>query len=235
MDVFLIIPLYRPDEQSVVFLRGLRKALPLKMVVVNDGSGIEYQSVFERIARIPDCLILNHGCNLGKGRALKTAFAYIAQHFPTAAGAITCDGDGQHTVADIVRCYQMFQSEPEKIVLAVRDFSGKNIPWKSRLGNRVSLWLFRKLARLDLSDTQCGLRALPMDFIRILTEKSGERFEFETIMLLESCNSANRKCFEILQLPIATVYQPNRRTNFRALHDSYQIIKILLKNRIRNL
>ena len=117
----------------------------------------------------------------------------------------------------------------------MRDFSRKNIPWKSRWGNRISTWLFRKLARLDLPDTQCGLRALPMDFIKILPEKPGERFEFETIMLLESCNHANEKCFEILQLPIETVYQTDRRTNFRALRDSYQIIKILLKNHLRGL
>jgi hypothetical protein len=74
-----------------------------------------------------------------------------------------------------------------------------------------------------------------MDFVKILPEKPGERFEFETVMLLESCNKANEKCFEILQLPIETVYPPERRTNFRALHDSYQIIKILLKNCWRSL
>lgn len=235
MEVFLVIPLYRPDVVSVEFLYHLRETLPLKMVVVNDGSGSEYQTLFERIAQIPDCMILNHSANLGKGRALKTAFAYLAKNFPAAAGVVTCDGDGQHTIDDIERCYRVFQQNPEKIILAVRDFSGKNIPWKSRLGNRISTFLFRKLAQLELSDTQCGLRALPMDFIKILPDKPGERFEFETIMLLESCNKANGKVFDIEPLPIQTVYQINHRTNFRSLRDSYQIIKILLKNRQRSL
>ena len=235
MDIWAVIPLYRPEEVTVDFLEELRRTVPLKMVVVNDGSGAEYQAIFDRIAQIPDCLILNHLHNQGKGRALKTAFAYLWKHHPEAAGVVTCDGDGQHTAADIARCWQRFQNDPGKIVLAVRDFSGKNIPWKSRWGNRISTWLFRKLARLDLPDTQCGLRALPMDFIKILPEKPGERFEFETIMLLESCNQANEKCFEILQVPIETVYQVDRRTNFRALQDSYQIIKILLKNHLRGL
>jgi hypothetical protein len=129
----------------------------------------------------------------------------------------------------------VFVENPEKIILAVRDFTGKNIPWKSRWGNRISTFLFRKLAGLDLTDTQCGLRALPMDFIKILPDKPGERFEFETIMLLESCNTANGKVFDIEPLPIQTVYQINHRTNFRSLRDSYQIIKILLKNRQRSL
>lgn len=235
MDVFLVIPLYQPDEEVVDFLTSLRDLLPLKMVVVNDGSGVEYQPLFDRIARIRGCIMLNHSSNLGKGRALKTAFAYLAKNFPDAAGAVTCDGDGQHTAADIERCYRAFLENPEKIILAVRDFTGKNIPWKSRLGNRLSSFFFRKLAQLDLSDTQCGLRALPMAFIKILPDKPGERFEFETIMLLESCNPANEKSFEILQLPIETVYHANHRTNFRCWHDSYQIIKILLKNRWRGL
>lgn len=235
MDIWAVIPLYRPEKVTVDFLEELRRTVPLKMVVVNDGSGAEYQAVFDRIAQIPDCLILNHACNQGKGRALKTAFAYLAKNFPDAAGAVTCDGDGQHTAADIERCYRAFLENPEKIILAVRDFTGKNIPWKSRWGNRSSTFLFRKLAGLDLIDTQCGLRALPMDFIKILPDKPGERFEFETIMLLESCNPANEKSFEILQLPIETVYHANHRTNFRCWHDSYQIIKILLKNRWRGL
>ena len=80
MDVFLVIPLYQPDEEVVDFLTSLLDLLPLKMVVVNDGSGVEYQPLFDRIARIRGCIMLNHSSNLGKGRALKTAFAYLAKN-----------------------------------------------------------------------------------------------------------------------------------------------------------
>lgn len=233
--VFVIVPLYRPDVASVEFLRNLRSALALPLIIVNDGSKEAYSDIFAQIAAIEDCQILEHKENLGKGRALKTAFEYLINNYPESAGAVLCDGDGQHALNDIVRCYESFTAQCNNVILAVRDFSDSRIPWKSRLGNRISCFLFRTLAHLDLPDTQCGLRALPMDFIKILPEKTGERFEFESVMLLECINRKNPRTFEISQLKIETIYHTEHRTHFRWLSDSWQVIKILLKNRFNGL
>ena len=46
-DTYILIPAYRPDHLLIELLQKL-KAENFDIVVVNDGSGEEYQSVLER-------------------------------------------------------------------------------------------------------------------------------------------------------------------------------------------
>ena len=51
-----------------------------------------------------------------------------------------------------------------------------------------------------MSDTQTGLRAIPAFFMEKLLEVKGERFEYETNMLIEAKNLNIR----ILEVPVKT-------------------------------
>lgn len=44
--------------------------------------------------------------------------------------------------------------------------------------------MFHLLYGLDISDTQTGLRGIPANFMKSLLEVRGDRFEFETRMLI---------------------------------------------------
>ena len=46
------------------------------VVVVNDGSGLDFEHLFEEIKENEKIKVINHDLNLGKGRALKTGFAW---------------------------------------------------------------------------------------------------------------------------------------------------------------
>ena len=95
---------------------------------------------------------------MGKGAALKTGIRAAAEYFPNDTGIVTADGDGQHLTKDILRVSEELSENPGSLVLGVRDFSGRNVPWRSRFGNRFTSFFFRITNGVRLSDTQTGLR-----------------------------------------------------------------------------
>ena len=81
-EIPVIIPAYEPDEKLIVLLQRLKEAGIVNIVVVDDGSGNDYRKLFEQAACMSGCNVLTHMVNLGKGRALKTAFNYCLKQFP---------------------------------------------------------------------------------------------------------------------------------------------------------
>ena len=173
---------------------------------------------------------LVHETNKGKGRALKTAFRYVLDNYKEAVGVVTADSDGQHTAEAIKKIKGVLSEKPENLVLGVRDFSSKGIPWKSRFGNKLTEKVFEYLSGVHVSDTQTGLRGIPKSFMQQLLDVKGERFEFEMRMLLECAGK-----YTVTEMPIETIYdsKENHRTHFNPIMDSIRIYRILGEKFIR--
>ena len=69
----VIIPAYEPGESLVNLINDLKSRGIDDIIVVNDGSGADYEPVF-RAAENMGAKVLKHEKNRGKGRALRTAF-----------------------------------------------------------------------------------------------------------------------------------------------------------------
>ena len=224
----LIIPSYEPDERLLQLLNTLKDYPFGPVLLVNDGSDPAYQIFFDQAKELlPDKLIsLSHEVNQGKGRALKTAFSYVTEHFPDAVGCVTADSDGQHSVTAIQSIAQGLNEHPESLILGIRTFDGENIPWKSRFGNTITISVFSYIAGTKVHDTQTGLRGIPLGLMKEMLDVSYDRFEFEMQMLLEA--SAN---YPIIEIPIDTIYdsRENHQTHFRPVSDSAKIYAILGK------
>ena len=95
-DLAIVLPSLDPDEKFDRVVEGLVNRGFQHLVIVDDGSAPEKQKHFEKAAAYPQCTVLRHEVNKGKGRALRDAFAYVAEKLPQLAGVITIDGDGQH-------------------------------------------------------------------------------------------------------------------------------------------
>jgi len=194
---------------------------------VDDGSRPEKQVIFEKLAHLRGCTVLHHEVNLGKGAALKTAFRYLLDQYPAGlAGCVTADGDGQHLVKDILAVAETLKQNPDSLVLGCRVFGGEHVPWKSRLGNNLTKFMFGTVLRIKVSDTQTGLRGLPAEFMRACLDLKGDRFEFETDMLL-----LTRKTHTpILENPIETVYfDANEGTHFHPVKDAFRIYRVIFR------
>lgn len=230
-NICIIIPSLNPDPSLIDFIQKLSEKYQYPVVVVNDGSASEYDPVFSELESISGVSVLYHYVNLGKGRALKTAFNFCIGHFPDLCGVVTADADGQHLPEDILKCIESLQKNPDKLILGCREFK-KNIPWKSKFGNVLTRNIFYIVSGgRKLTDTQTGLRGIPVAFMKQLMNCKGERFEFETEMLLSAIDSHIN--YHIVS--ITTVYKnDNRETHFDPLRDSIRIYNILFKYLLRS-
>ena len=228
--VAVILPSLNPDAKFSRVVDGLVEDGFQHIIIVDDGSDAEHQLWFDRAAGHPQCTVLHHGVNKGKGRALKTAFAHVAEKLPELKGVITIDGDGQHLLPDIIACADRMIENADKVVLGCRDFDQPGVPPRSVAGNKTTNRLFKLFYGITISDTQTGLRAIPQQFLPRFLEMEGERFEYETNMLLQM----KKQHIVFLEQPIATVYDPeDYSSHYNAVKDSWRIFKIMMKNKFR--
>ena len=102
-DVVIVIPSYKPHKEIMSEFLNKLKINFKEIVIVDDGSGLEYTEFFNKIEQ-SGIKVLRHNVNLGKGRAIKTAFNYCLNTYKNIKGTITADCDGQHSVEDIIKC-----------------------------------------------------------------------------------------------------------------------------------
>jgi glycosyltransferase involved in cell wall biosynthesis len=221
--MLVLIPAYEPNEKMLALIAELQEKTTYDILIVDDGSGESYQTLFQ-LAASCGCTVLHHRENKGKGAALKTGFTYLLAAGRT-DGVVCADADGQHHVADIISVAQAVAAQQDVMVLGVREFQGK-VPLKSRFGNRVTSFFFKRATGIALTDTQTGLRAYPAALLPWLCAVPGERFEYELNLLL----AAGKSAIMMKQVPIATIYDnQNKGTHFRPLQDSVRVFLPIIK------
>ena len=223
-NIFVVVPTLDPDEEIMQkFISELHKEFK-HILVINDGSKNVYDNFFKKLSKDVD--VIYHHKNLGKGRALKNAFNYILNEYPEIEGCITCDCDGQHSVKDIKRLGKELLKYPHDLILGVRDFDKENVPNKSKFGNKITRNIFKIFIGLDISDTQTGLRGLSRGLMEHFLDLAGERYEYETNMLI-ACKNDDIK---IKEVEIETIYlNSNANSHFNPLKDSILIYKLFMR------
>lgn len=223
-DTYILIPSYKPDHLMIELLIKLKDE-GFDIIVVNDGSGEEYDEIFKEAEQY--AIILNHDINRGKGAALRFGFTYINLHSNDHHYVITCDSDGQHAVKDIVRINDKLH-ETNTVVFGCRDF-GKDVPKRSRNGNFMSR-LCRTLITKDyIKDDQCGLRGFPIKYVFHLIPIQGDHYEYEMNVVC----TLQIKRIKIEELPIETIYlNNNASSHFNPGLDTFRIQRTIWLNAI---
>ena len=227
--VSIVLPSLDPDEKLTAVIDGLLETGFKDIILVNDGSKPENMHYFQSAAQHPEVHLLHHEVNKGKGAALKNAFRWFLENRPDSLGVVTVDGDNQHHPADTLACAEQMEKSGN-VVLGCRDFSLPHVPKRSRIGNNITCGVFRFLVGMKVSDTQTGLRAIPRSVMEDFCAISGDRFEYETNMLL-AMKAQNISHDEV---KIRTVYiEENKSSHFHAVRDSWRIYKLILKHFFR--
>lgn len=220
----VIIPAYKPDDRLPPYVEALREAGIGKIVIVDDGSGAEYQELFSRIPQDDTAHVISYTPNGGKGVALKRGMAYVQDECPDQDIIVTADSDGQHTVADVLRMCERLAENSEGLLLGSRDFSQPNVPPKSRMGNRITSVVFKLLYGRWVGDTQTGLRGFHRRLLPTMIAVRGDRYEYEMNVLIE-CAMLKEP---MPPLEIETVYENNNEgSHFRAFRDSARIYGVI--------
>ena len=234
-----LIPAYEPDGEKLIPLIRELKESGFDIVIVNDGSGPEFDGIFG--AAEPYATVLAHDANRGKGAALKTGLAYIDKYMSysetvmTESGAVSVDGagsvivtvdaDGQHLPADALRVAGIAAGRPDALVLGSRALA-EDVPVRSRFGNTVTRHVYSAATGVRIHDTQTGLRAFSRSLIPRLLDISGDRYEYEINMLMQLAAEG----VPLIEERIETVYEDNNScSHFSTIRDSVRIYKEILK------
>ncbi|MGN0144092.1 MAG: glycosyltransferase [Clostridium sp.] len=219
----VVIPAYEPDNKLINLVSLLKKQPDCKVLIVNDGSGKDYQNIFDISSNL-GAQVLSYEKNKGKGYALKTAFSFLKKNCNDET-IVTADCDGQHLPKDILKISQCAEKNKDKLILGTRHFS-KDIPLRSSLGNKITSAVFQSINGIKIYDTQTGLRGFSKNMLDWLCGLDGNRYEYEMNMLLE----AERNGYEIKEVPIETVYiDNNASSHFNPILDSLKIYFPILK------
>ncbi|MDO5747743.1 MAG: glycosyltransferase [Actinomycetaceae bacterium] len=231
----LLIPVFNsPIEPLRRYLQQLTENGCEHIILVDDGSTAQCHTALEELAEKYHCKLLTHPVNLGKGAALKTGFGYLLENMCGVSpskkqtpliGVICVDSDGQHAINDVMRVYKTALEAPERIIFGARDFSLDHVPARSRFGNVLTCTTMRLFHGISLTDTQTGLRYIPMPALETMCSITGNRFEYETNMLV----AIARHKLPFIEIPIDTVYiEENAGSHFRPIRDSIRIYFCIL-------
>jgi putative flippase GtrA len=224
-EIPVLIPAYKPSKQVTDLVTNLLRLGLKPIIIVDDGSGSEFESLFQTTAALPDVSVIHHAVNLGKGAALKTGMNYALVRFPKSAGVVTADADGQHHPDDIGRVLAKLRENTDAVVIGARTFD-RTVPWRSRIGNNLTTTLMRLIVGQKLSDTQTGLRGIPASLIPHLLRVPASGYEFELDMLM----ACKHRGWRVLEVPIRTIYiENNRSSHFHPIFDSMRIYFLLLR------
>lgn len=219
MQDVILIPAYQPDESMLTLVNELAES-GFQILIVDDGSGESYASLFEKAAH--KAHVLHHDKNRGKGAALKTGISALRELFPDCQRFITADADGQHTIKDIRRVNDELIRGAD-FVLTMRRLN-KDVPFRSKIGNMLSRVVYTLLTQHYLDDNQSGLRGFSIEQADWLLQVSGERYDYEMNMLL----FADKQNITFTTMYIDTIYiDDNASSHFNPLKDTIRIYKRL--------
>ena len=223
-DTYILIPAYRPDHLLIELLNNLKKE-GFDAVVVNDGSGEQYDEVFKEAEKL--AVVLKQNINRGKGAALRFGFSYVNLHPNNHNYVITCDADGQHAIKDIIKINDKLH-ETNNVVLGSRKFD-KSVPKRSRNGNFMSRLCRTLITKEYVQDDQCGLRGFPIKDVFNIITLPGDHYEYEMNVI---CNlQIKRLKFE--EVPIETIYlDGNKSSHFKPSLDTFRIQRSIWINAI---
>ena len=225
-DIAIVIPSLAPGKELLEYTKQLINNGFNKIIIINDGSSKEYDHIFNSLKEFNEVTVLTHEVNKGKGAGLKTAFNYIKNNNNGIKGILAVDSDGQHLPEDCIKIANEMLKGERGLYLGCRDFNDPRVPWKSRTGNKLTSFLFERLYKQKLSDTQTGLRGFLVDDLDLMINTEGERYEYEMEQLIKACLNE----LKLICIPIQTVYIDNNSgSHFRPLKDGARIYKILFR------
>ncbi len=221
MKKIILIPSYEPDDKLIELVNKLKEN-KLDIVVVNDGSGKEYDNIFNKIKK--KSKVISYETNKGKGYALKIGLEYIKETYNEYI-VVTMDSDGQHSVKDAIKLSNYAEKHLNELVIGKRIRSEKT-PLRSKIGNGITMLVYRLSTGVKVYDTQTGLRAFSNNLMDFMLGVEGNRYEYEmNVLLLAPSND-----IKIKEIEIETIYiENNKASHFNTIKDSYRVYKEIIK------
>ena len=221
IDFIALIPSLNPDNILIELVKKLYKK-KFKIIIIDDGSKSNYKNIFNKCK--PYAKLLSYKKNMGKGYALKYGLKYIKENYNNSI-IVTMDSDGQHSVEDALKLAKNASIKDNTLFLGKR-LREKDIPFRSKIGNELTTKVFKIASKIDIYDTQTGLRAFSQKLIDYMINEEGNRYEYEMNVLLH----LKENNIEVEEIEIETIYiENNKASHFNTIKDSFRIYKEIIK------
>ena len=219
-DLAVVVPAYNAGSLVAGVIERLEPYVH-RICLVDDGStdgctdGLE--SDVTHVLTLPN--------NNGKGYALLKGYAYLLDDESLQCVAVL-DADGQHDEKDLPRLYRAFGDEKADFLIGARNFDEGYVPFRSRVGNKVTKVVSAFMLGANLPDTQSGYRLISRRYLEQELEGiPGGRYETEMQMIA----IAIRGEYTLASEPIRTIYEKgNHSSHFNILRDSFLIYRKLI-------
>ena len=215
MELSVVVPAYREGPRIYDNLSRLLQELDelattYEVIVVSDGNTDSTVSEVQRLAS-PRIRILEYPLNRGKGYALTLGVSNSTGRLVT-----FIDADMELHPRDIRNFIRVMEQQKLDVVVGSKRHpqSRVNYPRLRRVQSAAYQLLIRLLFRLNIRDTQTGLKLLRREVLmQVVPLLAVKRFAFDLELLVVAHHLGYRR---IAEAPITLEYQFESTTNLRA-------------------
>ncbi len=171
-DIAIVIPTLNEEAGIAPTIQSIKEAIGAKFsfkIVVVDGLSTDKTA---EIARSMGAKVIRQR-RKGYGDALQAGFYYVDTKMKTTV-TVMIDADGTYEPKDIARMTDIIISGDADFVIGNRfaNMHKDSMTATNRIGNRILSKIARRLLKLKVSDSQCGLRAFRSDLANIFYNSS---------------------------------------------------------------
>lgn len=192
-DLDIILPCYNPRKNWVQRIASsynvLQSSFPdkrIRVILVNDGSdSIVKEDLRHLVSSISNSHIISYETNRGKGYALRKGVSESE-----APLAIYTDVDFPYEEKSFTVLYQSLLDKETDIATGIRDHSYYNkLPWSRKIISKWLRYLIRYLLRIQITDTQCGLKGFNARGKEIFLSTTIDRYLFDLQFIYLASNT----------------------------------------------
>lgn len=227
--ISVIIPACNEEETVGYVIRRIPSNLASSVstiVVIDDRTNDQTVSV----AKDAGAKVINQGAQRGLAEAFRTGLKEALKEH--ADIIVTIDADAQYLPEDIPKLIAPILDGKADIVLGSRFTGGiAEMPLGKKIGNMFFTWITRKIAGVQITDSQTGFRAMTREVAKNLEIKSEYTYTQEMIM------DAALKGYRIREEPTYFAKRPYGKSRLIPNLHTYFIkaIKTITRCYIRNL
>lgn len=207
-DCSIIIPSFNESHEILQKLFEELTSVGAEVIVVDDGS------------KEPFPKAIKHGSNFGYGSALMTGIKNATRPL-----ILTADGDGQHSIKEIIKLYHAFKLiENADMVVGVRKIPKE--PVLRFLGRKFLNWTASLVCMYWLSDLNSGCRifkrSIALGYFPILCKT----FSFTTSLTISMMTDK----YKVEFFPINVAERAYGKTRVKVIKDGLITLFYILRN-----
>lgn len=207
-DLSIVIPTLNEDHSILKKLTEELASLGAEVIVVDDGSKDPFPSA------------IKHGVNQGYGSALMTGIKNATRSL-----ILTCDGDNQHTVKEMVKLYHAYKLIGDAdMVVGVRRLKREGIT--RFLGRKFLNWTASLLCTYFLPDLNSGARIFKRHIVLGYFPILCRTFSFTTSLTISMITDKYRVEF----FPINVAERTYGKTRVKVVRDGIITLYYILRN-----